>query len=440
MRMTAMNEQTHRVPNAAEAVIGSLLYEPELIKESILTPEEFQNARHQKIFETMRVLDEKGLQADLVAIVTELGHEQLDQIGGMDYLAQLSGAVATTATFTQHEAVVQAQHRVREARKKAYSFAEETGSDEEISNLIQHLQDIQDTASTKKVRTKKDILASVIDKLHSEEQEITGAQSGLVDLDRMTGGWQRSDLIIVAARPSVGKTAFALNMGGNHCSNKGVTTMFSLEMPAEQLVFRWLSAAGHIDGHKWRNPSKLFTSNDYEKAINAIGLLEKWDFEIVDDAGITVQEIRSKMRQIKRKYPNQEHLVIIDYLQLIASRTGTNRQEQVSEISRSLKALARELDMPIIALSQLSRGVEQRQDKRPMMSDIRESGSIEQDADVVAFLYRDDYYDKESENQNIIEIILAKQRNGPIGTAEAAFIKEYGKFVNLDRRHNDRLT
>ncbi|MCM2674062.1 replicative DNA helicase [Alkalicoccobacillus plakortidis] len=434
-----MNDQNFRAPNAAEAVLGSILYKPDLIKESVLVPEEFQATRHQKIFETMRKLDDEGKAIDMVALATELGDEQLQEVGGVPYFAELANAVATTANFKQHEAVVQADYRVRKARNSAYAFTEESGSDDAIDELIKSLQDIKDTATSKLSKTKKEILQSVVEKLHSEEQEITGAQSGIVDLDRMTGGWQRSDLIIVAARPSVGKTAFALNMGGNHCSNKGVTTVFSLEMPAEQLVNRWLSAAGHIDGHKWRNPSKLFTSNDYEKAINAIGLLEKWDFEIVDDAGITVQEIRSKMRQIKRKYPNQEHLVIIDYLQLIASRGGTNRQEQVSEISRSLKQLARELDMPIIALSQLSRGVEQRQDKRPMMSDIRESGSIEQDADVVAFLYRDDYYDKESENQNIIEIILAKQRNGPIGTAEAAFIKEYGKFVNLDRRHNDRL-
>lgn len=431
-----MNEQNFRAPNAAEAVLGSILFDPNVIKESVLVPEEFQAIRHQKIFKAMRSLDDAGHAIDMVALFTELGEETLNEVGGASYFLELSNSVATAANFKQHESIVQADYRVRKARNSAMAFTEETGSDDAIDDLIQRLQEIKDSASTKKIKTKQDILASVVDRLHSEEQEITGAQSGIVDLDRMTGGWQRSDLIIVAARPSVGKTAFALNMGGNHCTNRGVTTVFSLEMPAEQLVNRWLSAAGHIDGHKWRNPSKLFTANDYEKAINAIGKLEKWDFEIVDDAGITVQEIRSRMRQIKRKYPNQEHLVIIDYLQLIASRSGSNRQEQVSEISRALKGLARELDMPIIALSQLSRGVEQRQDKRPMMSDIRESGSIEQDADVVAFLYRDDYYDKESENANIIEIIIAKQRNGPVGMAEAAFIKEYGKFVNLDRQQS----
>jgi replicative DNA helicase len=204
-------------------------------------------------------------------------------------------------------------------------------------------------------------------------------------------------------------------------------------MADRQLAIRWISAEGRIDGMKWKNPTRFFSATDYRQAVNAIGAIEKWDMEIIDNPSIKVSEIRSKLSEIKRRYPNRDHLVIIDYLQLIqpSSKRGENRQQEVSEISRSLKAMARELDVPIIALSQLSRKVEARQVKRPMMSDIRESGSIEQDADIVAFLYRDDYYDNETDQPNKIEIIVAKQRNGPVGTVEALFEKEYGRFVNL---------
>lgn len=252
----------------------------------------------------------------------------------------------------------------------------------------------------------------------------------------MTAGFQRNDLIIVGARPSVGKTAFALNIAQNVATKTGENVaIFSLEMGAEQLVMRMLCAEGNIDAQRLRTGS--LTDEDWGKLTMAMGSLSNAGIYIDDTPGVRVQDIRSKCRRLK-----QEHgigMILIDYLQLIlgSGRSGENRQQEVSEISRSLKQLARELEVPVIALSQLSRGVEQRQDKRPMMSDIRESGSIEQDADIVAFLYRDDYYDKESENKNIIEIIIAKQRNGPTGTVSLAFVKEYNKFVNLERRFDD---
>ncbi|GAE27005.1 replicative DNA helicase [Halalkalibacter wakoensis JCM 9140] len=420
---------------AEQAVLGSILINPELIKECSLDQEHFFERRHQILFRAMRHLEKSEKPVDTINLVTILG-ETLVNTGGFEYIVDLSNSVATTANFVYHEELVLEAFRIREASKKAKTFTE-SSSDEGIGELVEDLQSIMELTKKKKYRSKKDILMDVVDRIHSPKAELTGIPSGLFELDRMTGGWQKQDLIIVAARPSIGKTAFALNMGGTNCRKGGVTTIFSLEMQDVQLAFRFLSAEGNIDGQKWKNPSKLFSSEDYRKATNAISGMEKWDLEIVDDAGLTVSDIRSRMREIKRKYPDKDHLIIIDYLQLIRGKGKENRQQEVSEISRSLKALAREMDMPVIALSQLSRGVESRQDKRPMMSDIRESGSIEQDADVVAFLYRDDYYDKESENQNIIEIILAKQRNGPIGTVEAAFIKEYGKFVNLDRRHNE---
>jgi replicative DNA helicase len=268
--------------------------------------------------------------------------------------------------------------------------------------------------------------------------KVTGIETGYTDLDAILGGLQNSDLIIVAARPSVGKTAFALNIAQNVATRvQEPVAIFSLEMSAEQLVTRMVSAEGILEASKLRIGD--MGAEDWTKMANAAGVLGGTNIVIDDSPGITVHDIRSKCRRLKKQ--EGLGLIVIDYLQLIASvskgRGAENRQQEVSEISRTLKHLAREMDVPIIALSQLSRGVEQRQDKRPMMSDLRESGSIEQDADIVAFLYRDDYYDKESEKKNIIEIIIAKQRNGPVGTVELVFLKQFNKFVNYDRVHMD---
>ena len=284
----------------------------------------------------------------------------------------------------------------------------------------------------------KDVLVQTYDNietLHDRKGDVTGIPTGFIELDRMTAGFQRNDLIIVAARPSVGKTAFALNIAQNVATKTDENVaIFSLEMGADQLVMRMLCAEGNIDAQRLRTGS--LTAEDWGKLTMAMGSLSDSGIYIDDTPGIRVGDIRAKCRRLKQE--SGLGMVLIDYLQLIQGNGRTdNRQQEVSEISRSLKELARELKVPVIALSQLSRGVEQRQDKRPMMSDIRESGSIEQDADIVAFLYRDDYYDKESENKNIIEIIIAKQRNGPVGTCSLAFVKEYNKFVNLERRFDD---
>lgn len=285
----------------------------------------------------------------------------------------------------------------------------------------------------------KDVLVQTydnIEQLHNRKGDITGIPTGFTELDRMTAGFQRNDLIIVAARPSVGKTAFALNIAQNVATKTDESVaIFSLEMGAEQLVMRMLCAEGNINAQNLRTGN--LTEEDWGKLTMAMGSLSNSGIYIDDTPGIRVSEIRAKCRRLKQE--SGLGMILIDYLQLIqgSGRSKDNRQQEVSEISRELKSIARELQVPVIALSQLSRGVEQRQDKRPMMSDIRESGSIEQDADIVAFLYRDDYYDKETENKNIIEIIIAKQRNGPVGTVSLAFVKEYNKFVNLERRFDD---
>jgi replicative DNA helicase len=252
----------------------------------------------------------------------------------------------------------------------------------------------------------------------------------------MTSGFQRNDLIIVAARPSVGKTAFALNIAQNvGVRSRETVAIFSLEMSAAQLVQRMICAESNVDAGRMR--TGYLEGDDWEKLTMAIGSLSEAQIYIDDTPGITVADIRAKCRRLKKE--RGLGMILIDYLQLIQGRgkAGENRQQEVSEISRTLKQIARELEVPVIALSQLSRGVEQRQDKRPMMSDLRESGSIEQDADIVAFLYRDDYYNQDTEKKNIIEIIIAKQRNGPVGTVELVFLKNFNKFVGLDRSHQE---
>ncbi|WP_088103016.1 replicative DNA helicase [Halalkalibacter urbisdiaboli] len=416
---------------AEQAVIGAILIDPELIKECSLQEEHFYESQHKIIFQAMLTLEQNDTPPDLVAVVTVLS-ESLEQIGGVAYLSDLMNAVATTSNFKYYEELTLEHFRKRAAIKLTEQFYNEA-NDETISSLITDLQQLQELTMKKQHRTKNEILIDVVNTMHDPTDEMLGRPSGIMDLDKMTGGWQKQDLIIIAARPSVGKTAFALHMGAVNCRKGGVTIFFSLEMADKQLAIRLISAEGKIDGMKWKNPTRLFSAADYRQAVNAIGAIEKWDVEIIDNPSIKVTEIRSKLGEMKRRYPNRDLLVIIDYLQLIQSpnKRGENRQQEVSDISRSLKAIARELDVPIIALSQLSRKVETRQVKRPMMSDIRESGSIEQDADIIAFLYRDDYYDNETEQQNKIEIIVAKQRNGPVGTVEALFEKEYGRFLNL---------
>jgi len=276
-----------------------------------------------------------------------------------------------------------------------------------------------------------------VETLNRQKGGITGIPSGFVDLDRMTSGFQRSDLIIVAARPSVGKTAFALNIAQNvGVRAKETVAIFSLEMSAAQLVQRMISAEANVDAGRLR--TGYLEPEDWERLTMAIGTLSEANIYIDDSPVLTVADIRAKCRRLKRE--KGLGIIVIDYLQLIQGRGGRsneNRQQEVSEISRTLKQIARELEVPVIALSQLSRSVEQRQDKRPLLSDLRESGSIEQDADVVAFLYRDDYYDENTEKKNIIEIIIAKQRNGPVGKVELVFLKNYNKFVNLDKSNRE---
>lgn len=441
-----MNQMIDRVPphnnEAEQSVIGAIFLEPQALitAAEVLIPEDFYRTAHQKIFNTMILLNDKGQAIDVVTVTEELSaKKELEDVGGISYLTEIANSVPTAANILHYARIVEEKALLRRLIRVATTIVEDgyTREDEVEALLSEAEKKMMEVANRKNAgdfRHIKDVLVETYDNielLHTQKGDITGVPTGFRDLDKLTAGFQPNDLIIVAARPSVGKTAFALNVAQNVATKTDTNVaIFSLEMGAEQLVMRMLCAEGNIDAQVLRTGA--LQAEDWRKLTMAMGSLSHAGIFIDDSSGIRVNEIRSKCRRLQ-----QEHglgMIIIDYLQLIQGSGGSsdNRQQEVSEISRSLKGLARELKLPVIALSQLSRGVEQRQDKRPMMSDLRESGSIEQDADIVSFLYREDYYDKETENENMIEIIIAKQRNGPTGTVTLAFAKEYNKFVNVD--------
>ncbi|QGR00082.1 replicative DNA helicase [Paenibacillus psychroresistens] len=432
-----------------QAILGAILIDPrapeafDFVSDS-MRGDEFFLVKHKTIYDAMCELRELNEPVDFITLTARLQDKnQLDIIGSVSYLAELANSTPTAANVMfyvknvkdkadQRFFIIQARVNLRKA-ERADGTAEAIA---DMQNLTQRIAD----RSVKKVEFTP-IYTALVDCFSTMEKQyytkavngITGLPSGYTDLDKMTAGFQKSDLIIVGARPSVGKTAFALNIAQNIGIKTAETVaIFSLEMGIQQLIMRMICAEANVDANKIR--TGLLEPNDWEKITVGISALSHANIYIDDSPALTVNEIRAKCRRLKKE--KGLGLILIDYLQLIAGNGKLeNRQQEISYISRTLKQIARELEVPVIALSQLSRGVEQRQDKRPMMSDLRESGSIEQDADIVAFLYRDDYYNKESEKQGIIEIIIAKQRNGPVGSVELAFLKNYNKFVNLDRTH-----
>lgn len=434
---------------AEQAVLGSIIHSPESfehVRDQLVGGEFFEEA-HRRIYRAIKRIDKAGNPIDLVTLTSELqDSEELASVGNVSYLSKLSTAVPSASNVGYYVERVLEMFLRREAIRTAGDLLQNAAKEQDIKGFVAMAETAvsklnDQAAPAQEFKSMRSVLMEVWDDAEKRYNNrdlyrgITGIASGFDDLDRMTSGFQDSDLIIVAARPSVGKTAFALNIAQNVAVRLGETVaVFSLEMSAPQLVKRMVCAEGHIDASRMQ--TGYFENEDWEKLTMAVGRLSDTHILIDDTPGITVSEIRSKCRRLKKE--RGLGLILIDYLQLIqgSGRGGANRQEEVSQISRTLKQLARELEVPVIALSQLSRSVEQRQDKRPMMSDLRESGALEQDADIVAFLYRDDYYDKESEKKNIIEIIIAKQRNGPVGTVELAFLKQFNKFISLDRGHH----
>ncbi|GEC93074.1 replicative DNA helicase [Brevibacillus brevis] len=426
---------------AEQSVLGAIFLAKDAYETAseILQPDDFYKTAHVRIFAAMAGLFNKGEPVDLVTVTAELQDKKLlDDVGGVTYLTDLAGSVPTAANIDYYARIVREKAELRRIIKTATRIVAD-GYDAESSQELVAIAEQQFSEINERSRTGnefipiREVLVETYDQIYllsTRKSDITGVPSGYRELDELTGGFQKSDLIILAARPSVGKTAFALNVGQNVAHAGETVAVFSLEMSASQLVQRMLCAEGLIDAQKLKVGG--LEEEDWEKLTKAIGLLGNAPIYIDDTPGVTVHDIRTKCRKLQKE--KGLGLILIDYLQLIHSKTKANRQEQVSEISKALKNLARELKVPVIALSQLSRGVEQRQDKRPMLSDIRESGSIEQDADIVAFLYRDDYYNKESEQKNIVEVNIAKHRNGPTGTVELAFLKEFNKFVDLTPR------
>lgn len=445
-------ESMFRLPpqhiEAEQAVLGAMLISPDAVSEAIelLMPDDFYRNSHQMIFQAMHELYEQGQPVDVITVTAALqAHEgALDTVGGASYLAQLAASMPTALHVVNYSNIVKEKAVLRRIISTATELANQGYQAEESTTEILAEAERKILSLTQNQRVRdfthiSEVLENTferIEQLYASEGKLTGVPTGYSELDRMTSGFQRSDLIIVAARPSVGKTAFALNIAQNVAVRAGLpVAIFSLEMSKDQLVQRMLCAEAYIDGHKMRNGT--LDDDDWPKLSMGVSALSNSPIYIDDVPGITVPDMRSKLRRLKSEVGLG--FVVIDYLQLIHGRknSGENRQQEISEISRSLKQLARELEVPVVALAQLSRSVEQRQDKRPMLSDIRESGSIEQDADIVAFLYRDDYYDPESERKNIIEIIIAKQRNGPTGKVDLVFLKNFNKFVNLDPVHKE---
>lgn len=431
---------------AEQAVLGAILIEPSVLVTVLeqIRPEDFYRQAHQRLLQVIVDLNEQGEPIDLVTLTSELSDRKLlDEVGGVSYLTELAESVPTAANVEYYSRIVEEKAILRRLIRTATEIATSgySGGDE-VANVIDSAEKKILEISQRRIRQGfipiREVLMETferIESLHYNKGKLTGVPSGYTDLDRMTSGFQKSDLIILAARPSMGKTAFSLNLAQNVAVRAGLpVAIFNLEMSAPQLVQRMLAAEGNIDAQAFRTGE--LAEEDWEKLTMAISSLSEAPIFIDDTPGISVFEIRSKLRRLQAEH--SLGMVLIDYLQLIEGKGRDSRQQEISEISRSLKLLARELNVPVIALSQLSRAVEQRQDKRPMLSDLRESGSIEQDADIVSFLYRDDYYNEDSEKKNIIEVILAKHRNGPVGKVELLFLKNYNKFLSLDLHHGQQ--
>jgi replicative DNA helicase len=430
----------HFIPYSLEAeqsIIGCLLLDESLIKDCALTPQHFYIRKFKILFQAMKELDEKNKPIDVVSIVEQLGIHQIENLGGIIYLTQLAGSIPTTANFHYYEQTVKDHFQKRKTIETAQNLIHKAQGDDisqTIHEGIQELMTIEDDYGEDDSGDIHSGLIEIYDDCQKDLGDLTGIPSGFKKLDELTGGFQESDFIVIGARPSVGKTAFALNLA-LQAYDEEVSAIFSMEMPKKQLLKRATGILGSISSMKMRNPRRKFQQEDWGSLTDAIGQISKRNLHIFDRGGMDINYIWSKVRKLKRHYgEGKRMLVIIDYLQLITGdpQLQGNRVAEISEISRMLKRMAREVNVTVIALSQLSRGVESRQEKRPMLSDLRESGQIEQDSDLIAFLYRDDYYNRNSEENNLIEVILAKHRNGPIGTVKLEFLKEVGLFLDVE--------
>ena len=431
--------------DAEQSVLGACFLSPYALEKAIenLTPESFYNEKNAKIFSAMTELNESKTPIDITTITSELKRKnELNEVGGVEYLTEVVNFVPTASNIDYYIQTVEETALLRSLIITATDIASEGyRTDETVNEILDNSEkkilNIVKNRKSSEFRTIKDVLAKTqndLERLSENKGEITGLATGWYEFDRLTTGLHPNELIIIAARPAMGKTAFALNLATHAAMEQDKSVaVFNLEMSAEQLALRIISSLGQLEGFKLRTGNLM--NNDWKRINEAISRLSKTNLVIDDTPGITIGEIRAKCRRLASSEKGLS-LVVIDYLQLISGgkNYGANRQQEVSDISRSLKTLAMELNVPVIALSQLSRSVEGREDKRPLMSDLRESGSIEQDADIVAFLYRDDYYNKSErseDNTSLSELIIGKHRNGPTATIELLFKKNTSTFVNL---------
>ena len=429
--------------DAEKAVIGSMIMDADAVvaASEMITGDDFYQRQYGILFDAMVELYNEGKPVDVLTLQERLKMKDVpEEFSSIEFISELVSSVPTSANVRHYAQTVSDDATLRrlirvneEIANTCYQHRESL--DEIMNTTEKRIFDVLQKKSTDEYVPIKDVVLSVIDKIEAAARHkgtVTGLATGFYDLDYKTSGLQPSDLILIAARPSMGKTAFVLNLAQYMCVRNHVpTAIFSLEMSKDQLVNRILSMESKVDSQSMRTGT--LQPADWEKLIESAGVISTAPLIIDDTPGISITELRSKCR--KYKLENDLGLVIIDYLQLMTggSRKQESRQQEISEISRSLKALAREINAPVIALSQLSRACETRPDHRPMLSDLLESGAIEQDADVVMFLYRDDYYNKDTDKKNISEVIIAKQRNGPIGTVELVWLPNYTKFANKEK-------
>ena len=432
---------------AEQSVIGSMIMDREaiVVASELITGEDFYNRQYGILYETMVELNDAGNPVDLVTLQNKLKEKDVPpEVSSLEFIRELLSTPLTSANIKYYAGIVAEKSTLRRLIRLNEEIANTCYAGKESLEYI--LEDTEKRVFQLVQRRNTDnfvpvrqIVMNAMDRIEmaaKNKGNVTGIPTGFIDLDYRTAGFQPSDLILVAARPSMGKTAFELNLAQYMAFRKDMTVaLFSLEMSKEQLVNRMFSQESGVDAQKLRTGQ--LNDQEWERLIESAGTIGKSHLIIDDTPGISISELRSKCR--KYKLEHNMAIVMIDYLQLMTgggSRTES-RQQEISDISRSLKALARELNVPVVALSQLSRAVEQRPDHRPMLSDLRESGAIEQDADVVMFLYRDDYYNHDSPEAGISEVIIAKQRNGPIGTVKLAWLPEYTRFANLEARRKD---
>ncbi|MCI6174549.1 MAG: replicative DNA helicase [Clostridiales bacterium] len=438
---------TRRVPphseEAERSVIGSMVMSGEaaMAAEEMLTGDDFYDRQLGAVFETMKALSDARKPIDLITLKEALEKQNLpEDVKNMEFMKEILASLPTSANVREYAEIVRDKATLRrlisaasEVEQDCYRQQKETQEilDDAEKTMFQVLQQ----RSTESYVPVKDVVYNALEAISAaarSKSHITGLETGFLDLDYKTSGFQNSDFILVAARPSMGKTAFVLNIVQYMALRKNwPCAVFSLEMSSESLMNRLLSLESHVDSQKIRTGK--MNDEEWTKLVEASGVIADSKIIIDNTPGITLQELRSKAR--KFKIDMDIRIIFIDYLQLMAGsgKRGENRQQEISDISRGLKGLARELNIPVVALSQLNRSAETRDDHRPMLSDLRESGAIEQDADVVMFIYRDDYYNKDTEEKNIAEIIIAKQRNGPIGTTKLVWLPEYTKFANMKK-------